>query len=141
MLKKSNMASYFDEHDCVPLAENERPNDEILLARLLLDSGIATALNLDFGTLSASQNLTNLPPPTSKDFLQNELPKHFFNESEKVGYECPICIVKFEKKESNDNSELNAVKLPGCGHTFHNNCLLRWLNHTSMLLKILIFLN
>ncbi len=127
------MASYFDEHDCVPLADNERPNHEILLARLLLDSGIATALNLDFGALSASHNLNNLPPPTSKDFLQNELPKHYFNEAEKVGYECPICIVKFEKKES--NNDLNAVKLPACGHTFHNDCLLRWLNHTSIFLN------
>ena len=30
------MTSYFDEHDCEPLGENQRPNNDLLLARMLL---------------------------------------------------------------------------------------------------------
>ncbi len=33
------MTSYFDEHNCEPLGINERPNNQLHLARLLLDSG------------------------------------------------------------------------------------------------------
>ena len=117
------MASYFDEHDCEPLGDNERPNNQILLARLLLDSGIATALNLDFDQLGGH----NLPPATSKNWLQNEFPKHCFNEADKPGYQCPICLKEFQ---STSNNEKNACKLPGCGHCFHCECLIKWLEHT-----------
>lgn len=119
------MASYFDEHDCEPLGENERPDNQILLARLLLDSGIASALNLNFEQLGGN----NLPPSTSKQWLKNEFPKYCFNESDKLGYQCPICLKEFQ---INENREIkNACKLPGCNHSFHCECLIKWLEHTS----------
>ena len=130
------MASYFEEHDCEPLGENERPNEQLMLARLLLDSGIATAMDMSFSSLSAANNVHNLPPPVSKEWLKNELPKYCFNESERDGYQCPICLIKFNKlnkKEADKEQEnsKNAVRLPGCGHSFHCDCLLRWLDNTS----------
>ena len=33
------MASYFDEHDCTPLAEGERPDALLAMARFLATSG------------------------------------------------------------------------------------------------------
>jgi E3 ubiquitin-protein ligase RNF181 len=121
------MAGYFDEHDCEPLGENERPNEQLMLARLLLDSGIATALDMNFSSLSAANNVHNLPPPVSKQWLKNELPKHCFNESDRIDYKCPICLVKFAKSSSSSS----AIRLPECGHSFHLACLTRWLDNTS----------
>lgn len=114
------MASYFDEHDCVPLGENERPNDQLHLARLLIDSGIYTSL-------FANQNL---PPPASKIWLKNEFPKYCFDESEKPGYQCPICLLRFVDNKASETPS-QAIKLPECGHTFHCECLTKWLEHTS----------
>ena len=113
------MTSYFDEHDCSPLADNERPNEHLLLARLLVDSGIAAALNLN---LSSS----NLAPPTSKHWLATELPKYCFDEADRAGVQCPICLARFSAE-----SDAKAVRLPTCAHTFHRECLLKWLEHTS----------
>ena len=80
------MASYFDEHNCEPLGEGETPNNQLMLARLLLDTGIADSMDM-FESLSS-----NLQPPTSKNWLKNELPKNSHSESTKDGYKCPICI-------------------------------------------------
>ena len=136
------MAGYFDEHDCEPLGENERPNEQLMLARLLLDSGIATAMDMSFSSLSAANNVHNLPPPVSKEWLRNEMPKYCFHESDRVGYQCPICLNKFsgsnkkaavreENEEEREKKAKNAVRLPACGHSFHCECLLRWLENTS----------
>ena len=81
------MASYFDEHDCLPLGENERPNDQLLLARFLIDSGIATDLGLNF-----EDAISRLPPPISKVWLDQEFPKCLFNEASRPGIQCPICL-------------------------------------------------
>ena len=118
------MASYFDEHDCSPLGDNERPNNQLHLARLLLDSGIATALNMDFESLGGHK----LPPSTSKEWLKNEFPKYCFNESLKPGYACPICLKEFQKQD--DTLVKNACTLPDCKHSFHCECLFRWLERT-----------
>lgn len=118
------MASYFDEHNCDPLGDNERPNEQILLARFLLDSGIATALNLDYTNFQATAS--NLAPPVSKKWLADEFPKYCFDECDRPGVQCPICLLKFV-----ESSEAKAVRLPKCNHTFHCECLLKWLEHTS----------
>lgn len=122
------MASYFDEHDCVPLGENERPNEQLLLARLLVDSGIATALGLNYENLSNTNG--NLPPPTSKKWMETEFPKYCFDESDRAGFQCPICLLKFHSAEEQDDGA-QGVRLPDCGHTFHAQCLTKWLQHTS----------
>jgi hypothetical protein len=125
------MTSYFDEHNCDPLRENETPNNQLFLARLLLDSGIANALGMTYDMFS--ERLNNLPPSTSKKWLRDEFPKYCFNESEREDYECPICLNKFQKAnhENHTNDSKTAVKLPECAHTFHVSCLMRWLEHTS----------
>ena len=123
------MASYFDEHDCVPLGENERPIDYLHLARLLVDSGIATAMGLDYSNLNPSAS--NLAPPVSQKWLTDEFPKYRFDESERAGFQCPICLVKFVQASSDNQVEGSAVRLSRCGHTFHSECLLRWLKHTN----------
>lgn len=81
------MSSYFDEHNCEPLGDNEAPNNQILLARFLMDSGLGAALGMNFEAASSE-----LPPPTSKEWLAKELPKCLFNEAEKSGQKCPICL-------------------------------------------------
>ena len=122
------MTSYFDEHNCEPLGQNESPNGQLMLARLLLDSGVATALGMDFASLSAANNMADLPPATSARWLRDEMPKHCFDEAHKSGYECPICLLKFD---ANSKEAKNACKLPDCGHSFHFACLLKWLENTS----------
>jgi E3 ubiquitin-protein ligase RNF181 len=116
------MTSYFDEHDCVPLADNERPNEQLLLARLLIDSGISDFLNMR----SSGQQLA---PPVSKKWLEKDFPTYCFNQSEMVGYKCPVCIKEFEKIENSE--ERDAIKLPKCGHTFHCSCMKQWLEVTN----------
>ncbi|CAF1001410.1 unnamed protein product [Brachionus calyciflorus] len=101
------MASYFDEHDCEPLGENETPNEQLLLARLLVDSGIAHALQLSYPNLMNQ----NLAPPISKKWLRDEFPKYCFNESEKTGHKCPICLLQFENESQNESK---CIKLPDC---------------------------
>lgn len=121
------MTSYFDEHDCEPLGANERPNNQLHLARLLLDSGIATALNLNFESLGGR----DLPPSTSKTWLKNEFPKYCFSETQQAGFQCPICLKEFQsKEETNDTETKSACTLPGCGHSFHCECLSVWLERT-----------
>ena len=122
------MASYFDEHDCVPLGDIERPNDFLMLARLLLDSGLANALGMDYSGISG--NAHGLAPPVSKAWLSNEFPKYLFKESEKPDFKCPICLVKF--LDENECTEADfGVKLPKCSHVFHKTCLEKWLEHTN----------
>lgn len=128
------MASYFDEHDCSPLADNERPNDQLLMARLLIDSGIATALNMDFDALTGNLSTSNLPPATSKQWLEQTYPKYCFDEAQTPGYQCPICLKEFAKSAADDQEaevKRSAVRLPDCGHSFHDSCLRVWLGHTS----------
>ncbi len=81
------MANYFDEHDCLPLGENERPNELILLARFLLDTGIANAMNMGFEEADFK-----LPPPVSRAWIENELPDLCVNESDIKESQCPICL-------------------------------------------------
>lgn len=120
------MTSYFDEHDCEPLGDNERPNDFLLMARLLIDSGIASAMNMNFDSVSSR----NLAPPVSKSWLNSEFSNSTFKESEKAGFKCPICLVKFVDEQECDETHLG-VKMPVCGHIFHKNCIEKWLEHTN----------
>lgn len=57
------MASYFDEHNCTPLAEGETPNHTLHMARLLQDGGFLEEFEELFGQIQAS-------PPASKEVLE-----------------------------------------------------------------------
>jgi hypothetical protein len=127
------MASYFDEHDCEPLGENERPNNDLLLARLLLDSGIADALGLDFESLmglNPTSSGSQLPPPTSKEWLKNAFETKVFDESLIHGTQCPICLKEFVASNQNDHVSKTAISLP-CKHSYHTDCIKLWLEQTS----------
>ena len=125
------MANYFDEHDCIPLGDHEEPNHHLLMARLLIDSGIAVALNLNYDSRTGRLRDPNLAPPTSKQWLKTEFPKCCFSESKKAGHQCPICLKEFKKSNVNDENSKSAVKVSECEHIFHSECLRKWLELTS----------
>lgn len=123
------MTSYFDEHNCTPLNENEAANNDLLLARLLLDSGIASALGMDFDYLLGINHGSSLPPSTSKAFLKDLLENKTFDESIIHNTQCPICLKEFCLLKQ-DNTSKTAIKLP-CNHNFHIDCIKPWLEQTS----------
>lgn len=119
------MSSYFDEHNCEPLGENERPNDDLHLARLLLDSGIAHVLNMDYGSIAGLSYPSSLAPPTSKAWLETALKEeNRINETDIAGKQCPICLKEFQ------DAQKTVIKMP-CAHHFHVECVEKWLKQTS----------
>jgi len=58
------MASYFDEHDCEPLADGQSPDHLLHLARMLQDGGYAEEFEELFGQIKSS-------PPASKEVVEN----------------------------------------------------------------------
>lgn len=58
------MASYFDEHDCEPLAEGQTPNHFLHLARMLQEGGYMEEFEELFGQIQSS-------PPASKECVAN----------------------------------------------------------------------
>jgi E3 ubiquitin-protein ligase RNF181 len=130
--RKIKMASYFDEHNCEPLAANQAADNHILLARLLVDSGIMDALQMNAFTSGS-----RLAPATSKRWLSEQFPLHCFDESKRADYQCPICLKRFTSTKATGRSSQNeaqtksAVELPECKHTFHAKCLMSWLEQTS----------
>jgi hypothetical protein len=124
------MASYFDEHDCEPLNENEVPNNDLMLARLLIDSGIASVLNLNFPDLfGANGGRSSLAPAVSKLWLQKLIETNSFSESALVHSQCPICLKEYGKTDGEDQVK-NLLRLP-CGHCYHIDCVRLWLEQTS----------
>jgi hypothetical protein len=109
------MTSYFEEHNCEPLADNANsPVDFLEFARFLILTG--NWRDEEFSGLFADRP----PPPTASDFIEN-----LDKEEVKGGGpgECPICLKQFEEGETSS-------RLP-CRHSFHLSCLLPWLQKTS----------
>jgi len=136
------MASYYDEHDCVPLAEGQQPNHQLHLARLLLDTGVGAQMEMEFARMFGEER----QPPASEATIQG-LP-----DAEKVkpgSEQCPICLgemkveanVKCKDGDSQKaNSEANVangeadtklrddrIKQLPCLHQFHSSCIVPWL--------------
>jgi len=110
------MTSYFEEHDCTPLAEGAAPNELLQFARFLVDSG-----NWDqeaFSGIFADRP----PPPTSKKFIDC-LPSRFLSCSSEEGVQCPICLKEPEKGDT-------LLELP-CDHEFHSECVKAWLGKAA----------
>ena len=58
------MASYFDEHNCEPLAEGQTPDHLLHLARMLQEGGYMEEFEELFGQVNSS-------PPASKECIAN----------------------------------------------------------------------
>ena len=104
------MTSYFDEHNCEPLADGQAPDHFLHFARLLIDSGNWNAAEF------AGMFNDRPPPPTSKKFIDG-LKDHLVRGEDEG--QCPICLKTMEQDDI-----LN--ELP-CKHKFHKECILPWL--------------
>ena len=114
------MASYYDEHNCEPLRDGETPNHNLLLARLLLDTGIAVEWEMEYSRLFHGERP---PPPTSKKVIE-ELPTVSVTQAEEDKHAlCPVCLGALETGDE-------MKKLP-CEHTFHPKCIIPWLQKTN----------
>lgn len=108
------MSSYYEEHDCAPLAEGEEPNHFLHLARLLLDSGLGVDWQIEFERLFGDER----KPPAAKQVIATLPETNDFVENET----CSICLKVFVKNET--------VTLP-CKHCFHRVCIVPWLQTTN----------
>ena len=111
------MASYFDEHNCNELPAGQQPDHWLHMARLLLDSGLAADMDIEFGQLFGTETI----PGASKRFL-NEMPDAV--DSDIVDEKCAICLSEM-KIPAGDATQV-AKKLP-CKHVFHKKCIHVWL--------------
>jgi len=110
------MSSYFDEHDCAPLAEGAAPDELLQFARFLVDSG-----NWDHEAF-AGMFADRPPPPASRAFLR-ALPRLPAPCPPPPDSACPVCLKAVEGKEV-------MVALP-CNHQFHEDCILAWLGKAA----------
>lgn len=114
------MACYFDDHNCSPTNENIRatPQDNYLsLARLLLDTGIAVDMDMDYTSMFGLPKL----PGASKEFISSlPQPTAEVDDEEK----CTICLEKLI------NTPGNPQQLP-CKHIFHRQCIIPWISRVS----------
>ncbi len=128
------MASYFDEHDCEPLAAGQQPDHFMHMARLLIDTGYwnqvgkkrtfclncarnnpSRLLQSEFSAMFSDR----VPPPASKAFLEKEVEEKTIRvESDE--FQCPVCL-----KQCEQDDVIN--ELPGCRHKFHKECITKWL--------------
>ena len=108
------MSSYFDEHDCAPLADGAAPDQLLQFARFLVTSG-----NWNDEAFAAFFS-DRPPPPTSKQFIE-ELPTRMIRDD--LDQECPICLKKFEQDDE--------LTLLPCEHEFHSECVEAWLNKAA----------
>nr|XP_012221571.1 PREDICTED: E3 ubiquitin-protein ligase RNF181 [Linepithema humile] len=104
------MAGYFEEMGWRPLDDGETPNLMIQMVRFLRDFGTWDMLGQD----------EKLPPPASKEAVKN-LPEIKIDSNETK--QCPVCLKEFQTGDK-------AKSMP-CGHTFHQECILPWLEKTN----------
>ncbi|KYN37450.1 hypothetical protein ALC56_08163, partial [Trachymyrmex septentrionalis] len=105
-------SDYFTEMGWTPpWSDKEEPEDIIEMARFLRN----------FNTWDDSWNEdAKLPPPLSKEIVAN-LPEIKIKSNEK---QCSICLKQFETGKK--------AKLMPCEHIFHPECILPWLEETSI---------
>ena len=107
------MSSYFDEHNCEPLASGEQPNHALDLARLLLDTGVGAQFQLEYERLFGMVD-GRKQPPAAKHLIENLVSTNKFLRDEK----CSICLKEFQ---------LNSTKELPCHHKYCHTCIVRWL--------------
>jgi len=111
------MASYFDEHDCEPLQNGERPNEALHLARLLLDSGIGAEWDFEYNRFFGGEGRA---PPASKKAVQELETKLVSPSFAAEGKKCPICLIEYDEEDE--------LKVLPCKHFFHTKCIHPWLS-------------
>lgn len=111
-LNLNDMAGYFEEMGWTPLANGETPNHLIQIARFLRD----------FGFMDSFRENESLPPPASKSAVNNL--KEIKIESGETR-QCPVCLKDFVADSK--------AKLMPCGHAFHPECIVPWLERVCLL--------
>lgn len=104
------MASYYEEHDCNPLADGQMPDHDLHLARLLIDTGVGAQMDMEFERVFGGKK-----PSTAKKVIEELPDENEFKEDDK---KCSICLKDYEKDRTK--------KLP-CNHLFHGECIIPWL--------------
>lgn len=111
------MASYFDDHDCQELHDGEAPDHWLHLARLLLDSGLAVDLEMEFTRIFGDDQR----PGASKSFIDSLPNAEYLRDSK-----CAICLSEMEI-----GSKERPVKVLPCRHTFHARCIIPWIDKVA----------
>ena len=120
--KYFKMASYFDEHDCSPITDDEAANrmDFMRLLRLLLQNDSTVDEGIFERFLPHGERLA---PPASISVVE-ELPRRTLNSiNDEDVSKCPVCLVSFDEDDA-------IIEMP-CDHYFHSDCLLPWLKKTN----------
>lgn len=114
------MASYFDDHNCNPTSGSSGPSPQdnwLALARLLLDTGLAVDMDMDYTSIFGLPKL----PGASKQFITSlPDPRDSVEDDEK----CSICLEKLVKEPATPK------ELP-CGHIFHKQCIIPWVTRVA----------
>ncbi|XP_067671078.1 E3 ubiquitin-protein ligase RNF181-like [Haliotis asinina] len=112
------MASYYDEHDCEPLGDGERPNHLLHLARLLLDTGYAA--DEDFSRIFGGERKV---PPAAKKVVE-DLPTKLIGPTQAAQcIKCSVCLADFDEEDE--------TKTLPCQHQFHSKCIVPWLERVN----------
>ena len=115
------MTSYFDDHDCTPLTD-EDVADRMDFMRLL-------RLFLQNDTMDDSMFEQFLPhgerlaPPASSVVVNNLPRKSLDSLNDNQNPQCPVCLGSFDDDDV-------IIEMP-CEHCFHSDCLLPWLRKTN----------
>ena len=115
------MTSYFDDHDCTPLSDEDVADrmDFMRLLRLFLQHDSIDDTILD-QFLPHDQRLA---PPAST-VVVNNLPRRSLDSiSDNQNLQCPVCLASFDDDDV-------IIEMP-CEHCFHSDCLLPWLRKTN----------
>lgn len=112
------MSSYYDEHNCPELGPGEEPDHWLHLARLLLDSGLAVDLEMEFGRIFGDEQV----PGASSEFIES-LPEAAIGDVKDE--QCAICLSSIRV-----GGEKRICVLP-CKHTFHADCIKPWIRRVA----------
>lgn len=119
-LELFRMTSYFDEHGCEPLEDGQAPNHALHLARLLLDSGLASEWDMEYNRFFGGEGRA---PPASRKVVEELETKLISPTAAAQGIKCPICLLEYDEEDE--------VKILPCRHQFHTNCIIPWLSKVN----------